>query len=40
MYTPKLGNGPFPVIIYYHGGGWVIFGMAIIVPEAKEARLT
>lgn len=24
MYTPKTGAGPFPVIVYYHGGGWVI----------------
>ena len=24
IYTPKSGNGPFPVIVYYHGGGWVI----------------
>jgi len=24
VYTPKAGNGPFPVIVYYHGGGWVI----------------
>lgn len=24
IYTPKDGNGPFPVIVYYHGGGWVI----------------
>ncbi|MBA2250157.1 MAG: alpha/beta hydrolase [Chitinophagaceae bacterium] len=23
IYSPK-GNGPFPVIVYYHGGGWVI----------------
>ncbi len=23
IYTPK-GAGPFPVIVYYHGGGWVI----------------
>ena len=23
VYTPA-GNGPFPVIVYYHGGGWVI----------------
>jgi len=22
IYSPK-GNGPFPVIIYFHGGGWV-----------------
>ena len=24
IYTPKTGNAPFPVIVYYHGGGWVI----------------
>lgn len=23
IYTP-IGNGPFPIIIYYHGGGWVL----------------
>jgi acetyl esterase len=23
VYTPK-GKGPFPVVVYYHGGGWVI----------------
>lgn len=23
VYTPE-GQGPFPVIVYYHGGGWVI----------------
>lgn len=23
VYTPR-GNGPFPVIVYFHGGGWVI----------------
>jgi len=23
IYTPE-GNGPFPVLVYYHGGGWVI----------------
>jgi acetyl esterase/lipase len=23
IYVPK-GNGPFPVLVYYHGGGWVI----------------
>jgi len=23
VYTPA-GRGPFPVIVYYHGGGWVI----------------
>ncbi|RDC58857.1 Arylacetamide deacetylase-like [Adhaeribacter pallidiroseus] len=24
VYTPQTGPGPFPVIVYYHGGGWVI----------------
>ncbi len=24
IYTPKQGAGPFPVIVYYHGGGYVI----------------
>jgi acetyl esterase/lipase len=24
IYTPKTGTGPFPVIVYFHGGGWVI----------------
>ena len=26
IYTPK-GKGPFPVIFYIHGGGWVIAGL-------------
>ena len=24
IYTPKVGTAPYPVIVYYHGGGWVI----------------
>lgn len=24
VYTPKSGTAPFPLIVYYHGGGWVI----------------
>lgn len=24
IYTPETGTGPFPVLVYYHGGGWVI----------------
>ena len=24
VYTPKTGTAPFPVIVYYHGGGWII----------------
>ena len=28
VYTPKTGNGPWPVVVYYHGGGWVIANKA------------
>ncbi len=24
VYTPTTGDGPFPVVVYYHGGGWII----------------
>jgi acetyl esterase len=24
IYTPANGAAPFPVVVYYHGGGWVI----------------
>ncbi len=24
IYTPATGSAPFPVVVYYHGGGWVI----------------
>jgi acetyl esterase/lipase len=24
IYTPKNAAGPLPVVVYYHGGGWVI----------------
>jgi acetyl esterase len=24
IYTPKGGDGPLPVVAYFHGGGWVI----------------
>ncbi|WP_291089616.1 alpha/beta hydrolase [Flavobacterium sp. BFFFF1] len=24
IYTPKTGKAPFPVVVYYHGGGFVI----------------
>jgi len=24
VYTPEGGDGPFPLLVYFHGGGWVI----------------
>lgn len=33
-YTPLEGSGPFPVIVYYHGGGWVIAGPDTYEPSA------
>ncbi len=34
-YTPKSGTGPFPVIVYYHGGGWVIANLNTYAPSAS-----
>lgn len=34
VYTP-VGNGPFPVIVYIHGGGWVIASVDAYEPSAK-----
>ncbi|CCH00863.1 alpha/beta hydrolase domain-containing protein [Fibrella aestuarina BUZ 2] len=31
IYTPRNATGPLPVIVYYHGGGWVIAS-----PEVYE----
>lgn len=33
IYTPKTGTGPFPVIVYYHGGGWVIANADVYEPS-------
>ncbi|WCT10822.1 alpha/beta hydrolase [Mucilaginibacter jinjuensis] len=35
IYTPKAGNGPFPVIVYYHGGGFVIANVDVYDASAK-----
>src|SRR6267154_361299 len=24
VYTPPAGNGPWPVVVFFHGGGWVV----------------
>jgi len=35
IYTPKNSNGPFPVIVYYHGGGWVIANLDTYDASAR-----
>ena len=34
VYTPK-GNGPFPVLVYFHGGGWVIANLEVYEPSCR-----
>lgn len=34
IYTPE-GTGPFPVIVYIHGGGWVIAGIQAYDASAR-----
>ena len=36
MYRPlNAGDGPLPVIVYYHGGGWVIADLDTYEPSAR-----
>ncbi|HEY0244848.1 MAG TPA: alpha/beta hydrolase [Mucilaginibacter sp.] len=35
IYTPKTGKGPFPVIVYYHGGGFVLAGINVYDASAN-----
>lgn len=34
IFTPK-GDGPFPVIVYFHGGGWVIANLEVYEPSCR-----
>ena len=38
VYTPA-GEGPFPVIVYYHGGGWVIADLDTYDASARALAL-
>jgi len=41
IYTPKSGSGPWPVIVYYHGGGWVIANKEVYDGGARAlSKLT
>ncbi|RPD44096.1 alpha/beta hydrolase [Hymenobacter sediminis] len=35
IYTPTGVSGPLPVVVYYHGGGWVIGSLDVYEPSAK-----
>jgi acetyl esterase/lipase len=35
IYTPKTGTAPFPLVVYYHGGGWVIADIDTYDASAK-----
>ncbi len=36
VYTPtNAGPGPLPVIVYYHGGGWVIGSLDVYDPSCR-----
>lgn len=35
IYTPKSGTAPFPIIVYYHGGGWVIADINVYGASAQ-----
>lgn len=35
IYTPKVGNGPYPLIVYYHGGGFVIANVDVYHASAQ-----
>ncbi len=35
IYTPASGAGPFPVLVYFHGGGWVIANLNVYDASAR-----
>jgi acetyl esterase/lipase len=35
IYKPKNAAGQLPVVVYYHGGGWVIGSLDVYEPSAK-----
>jgi acetyl esterase len=35
VYTPKAGKAPYPVIVYYHGGGFVIANLDVYNTSAQ-----
>jgi len=39
VYTPESGTGPFPIIVYFHGGGWVIANKEVYDAGARALSL-
>lgn len=35
VFTPAAATGPLPVIVYFHGGGWVIANSEVYAPSAR-----
>lgn len=35
IYTPKTGKGPLPIIVYYHGGGFVLASIKVYDASAN-----
>ncbi|SNR51302.1 alpha/beta hydrolase [Hymenobacter mucosus] len=35
IYMPKGATGPLPVVVYYHGGGWVIANLDTYDPSVR-----
>ncbi|MDQ4121432.1 MAG: alpha/beta hydrolase [Acidobacteriota bacterium] len=35
IYTPASGNAPHPVLVYFHGGGWVIANLDVYEPSCR-----
>ena len=35
IYTPE-GSGPFPILVWYHGGGWVVGDLESADPTARH----
>ncbi len=38
IYTPK-GKEPFPLLVYFHGGGWVLGSWEVSIPHACTSYL-
>jgi acetyl esterase len=39
IYTPPSGDGPFPVVVYFHGGGWVACTLETHDPICRALTL-